>query len=124
MSAPRFPNTASSDFTEGAVARAVEGSCAQCHKSSKTDLVIRCHLCRAVHHLDCYSNNGGCAVFGCLNIKAIHISNQSEESLAENVFRAELKQSVNRWSSTDDSFLAFVTICIIGAFFFFLYLIF
>ncbi|MDF1665412.1 MAG: hypothetical protein P1V97_26860 [Planctomycetota bacterium] len=123
MVSQQFPNTASSHFTEEPLALVAEESCAGCQKPSKTDLVIRCHLCRAVHHLDCYSKKG-CAVFGCLNIKAIHISNQSEESLAENVFRAELKQSVNRWSSKDDSFLAFVTICIIGAFFFFLYLLF
>lgn len=114
----------SNHFTDNAPAANTETLCAFCQEPASTDLTIRCHLCHTTHHLDCYSNNDGCAVFGCLTIKAIHISNQSEESLAENVFRAELQQSVNRWSTRDDSSLALLMICLTGAIFFVLYLIF
>ena len=111
------------NFLEAPTVQEAVQRCACCQEATGTDLVIRCHLCRALHHLDCYSNQGGCAVFACLNIKAIHMSGQSEENLADNVFRAELQQSVNRWSSGDDSYVVFIFICITGAFFLFLYLL-
>src|ERR1700743_1589460 len=28
---------------------------------------LRCHLCQAVHHEDCWRDGGGCATYGCPN---------------------------------------------------------
>lgn len=29
------------------------------------DVALRCPVCDATHHADCFSENGGCAVYGC-----------------------------------------------------------
>lgn len=29
------------------------------------DAALMCPICNAVHHADCYTENGGCAVYGC-----------------------------------------------------------
>ena len=40
--------------------------CPYCQASiGAADAAVACPLCGAVHHADCFTENGGCAVYGC-----------------------------------------------------------
>jgi hypothetical protein len=40
--------------------------CVYCHTPIKTEnVVVRCPICRTIHHPECWKDGGGCAVFGC-----------------------------------------------------------
>jgi hypothetical protein len=40
--------------------------CVYCHTQIKTEsIVVRCPVCRTIHHPECWKDGGGCAVFGC-----------------------------------------------------------
>jgi hypothetical protein len=40
--------------------------CAYCHVELDRETAPRCPVCGAVHHADCWDENGGCAVLGCV----------------------------------------------------------
>ncbi len=40
--------------------------CVYCHVPIKTEtLVVRCPMCRTIHHPECWKEGRGCGVFGC-----------------------------------------------------------
>lgn len=42
--------------------------CGYCHTPIKTETeVVRCPVCRTIHHPECWRDGGGCAIFGCKN---------------------------------------------------------
>jgi hypothetical protein len=45
--------------------------CAYCHSALDRNTAPLCSECRAAHHEECWEENGGCAVLGCLAAPAI-----------------------------------------------------
>jgi|PlaIllAssembly_1097288.scaffolds.fasta_scaffold50802_2 hypothetical protein len=43
------------------------GKCPVCSEEEAGKLTQVCSLCRTPHHVECWSYNGGCAVYGCGN---------------------------------------------------------
>ncbi len=47
-------------------------TCQQCSSELGGDtLFVQCPRCRAVHHKDCWTNNGGCARHGCAQLSSL-----------------------------------------------------
>lgn len=42
-------------------------SCPYCRFEVRNEDAVTCDACRAAHHVDCWDDNGGCAVYGCVN---------------------------------------------------------
>jgi hypothetical protein len=94
-------------------------SCTSCRELLQEDIAIWCPICHAAHHLKCYTQ-GGCVVFGCLSPKEGSQTSPSAESLAENVFRAELRYSIEDWIGYDETTLSMTLMALTPVFFLFL----
>ncbi|MGH2958782.1 MAG: SPOR domain-containing protein [Solirubrobacterales bacterium] len=42
-------------------------SCPYCRFEVRNEDAVACDACQASHHVDCWDDNGGCAVYGCVN---------------------------------------------------------
>lgn len=42
-------------------------SCPYCRFEVRAEDAVTCDACQAAHHVDCWDDNGGCAVYGCVN---------------------------------------------------------
>src|SRR5262249_39581585 len=70
------PNSrkSSSDFKNLLAEELLDAKCPYCRNVfHSVDRVMFCDRCNALHHLDCWNTNSGCAIFGCEGKKAANI---------------------------------------------------
>ncbi len=44
--------------------------CPYCHDTVAEEAAVECRGCGAAHHLECFAEHGGCAIFGCGSVRA------------------------------------------------------